>query len=325
MGFRIREIETECKFSSALTIDALGQAIPADAITQVIAQEGVGEVRERRLTAALTVWLVIALHLFPTVAISGVFRKLARGLRLFWPDPEVALPTDSALSLSTPATGRPPARGLVSPGLPSNCHIPDPRCLFVWVATDGYRWHQRRRARYPRQCQSLRTAYQCAWSQRLSATPRCLSDRVWHSRRCRCRLLALPYQRTSRRLASAALGEAWHAADVGPWLSRLRHAAGGAPARRTCPWSLASPRQAAAAAYSARRLGAGLSAALGLRQTPSGRAIAGAPGHLHHHRPGPARLWRGAPADHDVVEPTSGPGSRSGLCLSRTLGDRACV
>ncbi len=98
MGFRIREIETECKFSSALTIDALGQAIPADAITQVIAQEGVGEVRERRLTAALTVWLVIALHLFPTVAISGVFRKLARGLRLFWPDPEVALPTDSALA-----------------------------------------------------------------------------------------------------------------------------------------------------------------------------------------------------------------------------------
>jgi hypothetical protein len=111
MGFRIREIETECKFSSALTIDALGQAIPADAITQVIAQEGVGEVRQRRLTAALTVWLVIALHLFPTVAISGVFRKLARGLRLFWPDPEVALPSDSALAYRRQQLG---ARPLVA-------------------------------------------------------------------------------------------------------------------------------------------------------------------------------------------------------------------
>jgi len=28
------------------------------------------------VTAALTIWLVIALHLFPTVEISGVFRKL---------------------------------------------------------------------------------------------------------------------------------------------------------------------------------------------------------------------------------------------------------
>jgi hypothetical protein len=98
MGFTIREIEAECKFSSVLTVEALSQAIPTDAITQVIAQEGVAEVRERRLTAALTVWLVIALHLFPTVGISGVFRKLARGLRLLWPDPEVPLPTDSAVA-----------------------------------------------------------------------------------------------------------------------------------------------------------------------------------------------------------------------------------
>jgi hypothetical protein len=81
-----------------LTFDALSQAIPTTAITQVIAQEGGAETRVRRLTAALTVWLVIALHLFPAVAISGVFRKLARGLRLLWPDPEIPLPTDSALA-----------------------------------------------------------------------------------------------------------------------------------------------------------------------------------------------------------------------------------
>jgi hypothetical protein len=111
MGFRIREIETECKFSSALRVDALSQVIPTTAITQVIAQEGVGEIRERRLTAVLTVWLVIALHLFPTVAISGVFRKLARGLRLLWPDPEVPLPSDSAVAYRRQQLG---ARPLVA-------------------------------------------------------------------------------------------------------------------------------------------------------------------------------------------------------------------
>ncbi len=111
MRFTIREIEAECKFSSCLTVEALSQAIPTEAITQVIALEGVAEVRQRRMTAALTVWLVIALHLFPSVRISGVFRKLARGLRLLWPDPEVPLPKDSALAYRRQQLG---ARPLVA-------------------------------------------------------------------------------------------------------------------------------------------------------------------------------------------------------------------
>jgi hypothetical protein len=96
LGFTIREIEAECKFSSALPVEALSQAIPTAAITQVIAPAGVAAVRERRMPAALTVGLVIALHLLPTVRISGVFRKRARGVRLLWPAPEVPLPKDSA-------------------------------------------------------------------------------------------------------------------------------------------------------------------------------------------------------------------------------------
>jgi hypothetical protein len=109
--FTIREIETECKFSSALTIEALSHAIPAETIRKVIAHHGAGEVRERRLTAVLTVWVVIALHLFPTVAVSGVLRKLARGLRLLWPDPELPLPKDSALAYRRQQLG---ARPLVT-------------------------------------------------------------------------------------------------------------------------------------------------------------------------------------------------------------------
>jgi hypothetical protein len=98
MGFMIREMDTECTFSSALTVDALSRALPPDAITRAIAQEGVGEVRERRLTMVVIVWLVIALHLYPTVSIGGVLRKLARGLRLIWTDPSIRLPGDSAIA-----------------------------------------------------------------------------------------------------------------------------------------------------------------------------------------------------------------------------------
>jgi hypothetical protein len=111
MGFSIREIESECKFSSALTVDALSQVIPPTAITQVIAQERVGEIRKRGLTAALTIWVVIALHLYPTVAISGVLRKLARGLRFLWPNPTIRLPGDSAIAARRQQVG---ARPLVA-------------------------------------------------------------------------------------------------------------------------------------------------------------------------------------------------------------------
>jgi hypothetical protein len=78
MGFTIREIEAECKFSSTLTVEALAQAIPPDAITHVLLREAAGEVRERKLTMVVVVWLVIALHLYTTLSQGAVLAKLAR-------------------------------------------------------------------------------------------------------------------------------------------------------------------------------------------------------------------------------------------------------
>src|SRR5207247_433649 len=57
MGFRIREIEAECKFSSSLTVEALSRAIPQAAITRALQQEAVGEARERKLTMSVVVGL----------------------------------------------------------------------------------------------------------------------------------------------------------------------------------------------------------------------------------------------------------------------------
>jgi len=98
MGFRIREIDAECKFSSALTVQALSRAIPAEAIAHVLQQEACLEERERKLTMTVIVWLVIALHLYTTLSIGAVLRKLARGLRFIWPDPTIELPKDSAIA-----------------------------------------------------------------------------------------------------------------------------------------------------------------------------------------------------------------------------------
>jgi transposase IS4-like protein len=112
MGFTIRQIDATCTFSRSLTIDALSQVIPAEAISQVIQQEGVGATRERRLTMAVIVWLVIALHLYPTLGIGAVLGKLARGLRFLWPDPQIRLPTDSAIAYRRQQLGARPIVGL---------------------------------------------------------------------------------------------------------------------------------------------------------------------------------------------------------------------
>jgi hypothetical protein len=108
MGFTIREIDAECKFSSALMVEALDHAIPQHAIHQALAQHGLAPQRDRKLTLALTVWLVIALHLYPTVSIAGVLQKLARGLRFIWADPSLLLPGDSALAYRRAQLGAPP-------------------------------------------------------------------------------------------------------------------------------------------------------------------------------------------------------------------------
>ena len=91
MGFKIREIDAECKFSSSLTVEALDRAIPHSAVCHVLAQHGLAPQRDRKLSLLLTVWLVIALHLYPTVSIAGVLRKLVRGLRFIWADPTLPL------------------------------------------------------------------------------------------------------------------------------------------------------------------------------------------------------------------------------------------
>ena len=108
MGFTIREIDAECKFSQAVTVEALARAIPQSAIHHALAQHGLAAERERKLTLALTVWLVIALHLYPTVSIAGVLHKLVRGLRFIWADPSLPLPGDSALAYRRAQLGAPP-------------------------------------------------------------------------------------------------------------------------------------------------------------------------------------------------------------------------
>lgn len=98
MGYRLREFETESKFSRELTLEAIGQAVPMAAIKAVLQEEGAEESRERKLNMVAVVLLVITMNIYTHLSIGHVMGKLAQGLRFIWRDPDYQVPGASAIS-----------------------------------------------------------------------------------------------------------------------------------------------------------------------------------------------------------------------------------
>ena len=97
MGFRIREVEAESKFSSRLSLEAIGRAVPAGEIEAVLAEQDAKEQRERKLNAFVTVLLVIAMSIYSHLSIARVLKKIAQGLRYVWPDPDCTVAGKGAI------------------------------------------------------------------------------------------------------------------------------------------------------------------------------------------------------------------------------------
>jgi len=98
LRYKIREIEAERKFCEELSLDSLTTAVPLNEIEAVLTDANATEQRHRRLTMIVVVLLIIALHIYSRLSIGHVFKRLVRGLRFIWPDPDWKTPKDSALS-----------------------------------------------------------------------------------------------------------------------------------------------------------------------------------------------------------------------------------
>ena len=98
MGFRLREIDAESKFSREMSLDAISQVVSMQEVKELLATEGVSEQRERKLNMAITVFIVIGMGLFGHLSIGKVLKQMAKGLRYIWPDPTYTVATDSAIS-----------------------------------------------------------------------------------------------------------------------------------------------------------------------------------------------------------------------------------
>lgn len=88
MGFSLRTIADGIKFPEAVTLNALERVLPQATVEAVVAELGVEEQRTRKLPAALTLLLCVAMGLFTHVALSQVLSKLVKGVRYIWPGNE---------------------------------------------------------------------------------------------------------------------------------------------------------------------------------------------------------------------------------------------
>jgi hypothetical protein len=97
MKYTIREFEMESKFSQAVRLEALHQAISQEQIVQALQATGRVTLRERKLNLVLTVWALIGMGLW-ACALEHVLRYLVQGTRLAWWAPDWVLPGKSALT-----------------------------------------------------------------------------------------------------------------------------------------------------------------------------------------------------------------------------------
>ena len=98
VGYKVREIGQERKFSQELRLEVLEGLLSVERIRAVLVREGVVERRERKLNLAVTILLLIVMHIYSNVSMGEAMRKASRGLRYVWGDGEHEVAGASALS-----------------------------------------------------------------------------------------------------------------------------------------------------------------------------------------------------------------------------------
>jgi hypothetical protein len=98
MGFIARHHAATTPFTDAIALEALERVLPAEVIQAAAIGGDVPTKRRRKLPNDVTLVLCVAMGLFAQHAVDVVLRKMVQGLRLFWPDPDLALARKSAMS-----------------------------------------------------------------------------------------------------------------------------------------------------------------------------------------------------------------------------------
>jgi len=98
MGYMIRQMATERMLCQDLTVDILQATITNETIDAVLTAHAAHADRERKFTMPTVVWVLIAINLYSSMAISAVIRTVFKSLRLLSPADDPVVPGDSAFT-----------------------------------------------------------------------------------------------------------------------------------------------------------------------------------------------------------------------------------
>ena len=98
MGFSLRTIIDVTEFSENVRLNVLERAVPQASVEAVLIDLNATEQRTRKLPAALTTLLCVAMGMFTDTGLEQVLIKLVKGLRYIWPDDEYQTANKSAIS-----------------------------------------------------------------------------------------------------------------------------------------------------------------------------------------------------------------------------------
>ncbi|MCC6190530.1 MAG: transposase domain-containing protein [Anaerolineales bacterium] len=79
-------------------METITRIVPTVTIAAVVEEAGVRERRARKLTAGLTILVMIGMALYSQLSMAAVMHKLVKGLRLLWADWEYPAATASAIT-----------------------------------------------------------------------------------------------------------------------------------------------------------------------------------------------------------------------------------
>ena len=112
MGYKLREIAAESKFSQELTLDAIARAVPLSEIKAALTEEAVCEQRERKLNMVMTVLVTIAMNLYTRISIGAVLRQDRQRLALHLARPGLPRGQGQRVQLSALSVGPRPLANL---------------------------------------------------------------------------------------------------------------------------------------------------------------------------------------------------------------------
>ncbi len=112
MGFIARQRTMTTTFTDAIALEALGRILPTEMLQAAAREADVPTQRRRKLPTDVTLLLCIAMSLWTQHALDVVLRKMTHGLRLFWPEPDGALASTSAIAQARYRLGARPVVGL---------------------------------------------------------------------------------------------------------------------------------------------------------------------------------------------------------------------